>query len=358
MAKKEKREIICGIYKITNKINNKGYIGQSNNIYSRWQSYKTTLNYDEFKTVPIHVAFKEFGFDNFNFEIICKCSEEELNKLETKYIKEHNTCIKWINSWGYNIYEGGSSAGFSRKTKLVRCITTGKEYKSAKEAYFDTGCSQINIRRCCNGNYEATKDINGNKLSWEFIIEETKLDKMIRLIEQYKCEIPSDLCECLSEYIKEINKDKIYFKSESIYSFDLKGNFIKEWTSQLEVSKELNITEKTVNNALEGKMLKAGGNIICKKEDYESGNFNVDEIVDKIKNYSHPSAVKIVQLDSDNNYLSTFNSLKIASTELNIKSTTISNILMKRNIKTKDGFKFMYLSDYENTKQNIKIKRS
>ena len=40
----KKYEIICGVYSITTKINNKKYIGKSENIYVRWDEHRNDLD--------------------------------------------------------------------------------------------------------------------------------------------------------------------------------------------------------------------------------------------------------------------------------------------------------------------------
>lgn len=55
-----------GIYKWTNKINGKVYIGKSVNLYGRIRSYPNHLN----KTDKISRAFKKYGIENFLLEII------------------------------------------------------------------------------------------------------------------------------------------------------------------------------------------------------------------------------------------------------------------------------------------------
>ena len=58
---------ICGIYKITNKINGKCYIGQSNDIHRRW---KQELAPNAKLNPHLARAFEKYGIDNFEFEII------------------------------------------------------------------------------------------------------------------------------------------------------------------------------------------------------------------------------------------------------------------------------------------------
>ena len=93
----------CGIYKITNNINNNSYIGQSINIENRWIHHK---NYPkENGHYPLYLAFEKYGIENFSFEIIEECKPEELNEKEIYWIKYYNTFNQ-----GYNQTEGGQGA--------------------------------------------------------------------------------------------------------------------------------------------------------------------------------------------------------------------------------------------------------
>lgn len=91
----------CGIYKITNQVNGKCYIGQSKNIEERWKNHK---NYrQENSDYPLYIAFKEYGIQNFLFEIIEECLPEELNEKEIYWIQQFDS----YNN-GYNQTSGGA----------------------------------------------------------------------------------------------------------------------------------------------------------------------------------------------------------------------------------------------------------
>lgn len=103
------KEKICGIYKITNLVNGKVYIGQSVDIYKRWNDHKRTLKTPTEKhyNYPLYCAFRKYGLENFSFEIVEECSEEKLNKREVYYIELYRTYINWEDSNGYNQTLGG-----------------------------------------------------------------------------------------------------------------------------------------------------------------------------------------------------------------------------------------------------------
>lgn len=92
------------IYKITNLINNKIYIGQT--IYSieeRWKAHCTCVKYNNHHSL-FHNAIRKYGEENFKIELIDTADTfEELNEKEIKYIKEYNS----LTPNGYNMTEGG-----------------------------------------------------------------------------------------------------------------------------------------------------------------------------------------------------------------------------------------------------------
>lgn len=95
------------IYKITNKINNKCYIGQTiKNAEERWREHKshafgTHIN-DVNKT--LYKAIRKYGLENFTFEVLQDNIEtyEQLDKAEIYWIDFYNSFIK-----GYNETFGG-----------------------------------------------------------------------------------------------------------------------------------------------------------------------------------------------------------------------------------------------------------
>lgn len=87
---------MIGIYKITNKIDGKTYIGQSDNIERRLAEHKQQ------KAMTIDDYINILGVENFDFEVIEQCSQDELDQKEQDYIKLYDS-----QNNGYNIQLGG-----------------------------------------------------------------------------------------------------------------------------------------------------------------------------------------------------------------------------------------------------------
>lgn len=125
---------MIGIYKITNKTNNKIYIGQSNNIQRRFQEHKIA---GKKSRIPVDVAIQKYGADNFDYEILEECSIDDLNAREEYWIKKLNAIKN-----GYNCSEGGNQQSI------------GKNNGRAKLTEEDV----INIRKAYN-NHLKQKDV-------------------------------------------------------------------------------------------------------------------------------------------------------------------------------------------------------
>ena len=91
---------MIGIYKITNLINKKCYIGQSRDIQKRWNSHKTRPfnEKDEDYNKILYKAIRKYGLENFSFEVLEECKAEQLNEKENYWIKYHGYCIIFILS--------------------------------------------------------------------------------------------------------------------------------------------------------------------------------------------------------------------------------------------------------------------
>lgn len=110
------------IYKATNKINNKAYIGFA----SKWPNRKychRSLSRNGTK-VKFYNAIRKYGWDSFVWEVLYQNTDKEhtLNTMESFYITKHDT----INN-GYNMTPGGAGVlGICKDTVWVNNGTNHK----------------------------------------------------------------------------------------------------------------------------------------------------------------------------------------------------------------------------------------
>ena len=114
------------IYKITNRVNNKVYIGQTTQpLYKRWWRHCHNG-----KKSVIGSAIAKYGKENFTIEVIdTGTSLEELNEKEIYWINHYNS----ISPNGYNIAGGGRNH-----------IVTDALRKRLSEVHKGKGCGADN----------------------------------------------------------------------------------------------------------------------------------------------------------------------------------------------------------------------
>ncbi len=162
------------IYKITNTINNKIYIGQT------IQSFKNRLNEHKKKMrngskSPLYDALRKYGIENFEFKIIdTAVNQQELDSKEIFYIKQFNSRYPS----GYNLTDGGAGTFNYRHTQKDKL-----RMKKLKEGMF------LGENNPFYGKHHTTeqkekwkKDRKGRKLSEEWKLKISKTRKRIKII--------------------------------------------------------------------------------------------------------------------------------------------------------------------------------
>jgi group I intron endonuclease len=255
------------IYKITNKINGKVYIGKHCGVSEeRWKTHlKNALD----STRPEHLyrAMKKYGVENFIYEIIdgpfnLSVGDEFLNKKEKEWIKKYKSRS---DEKGYNMTEGGDGL------TAQYCSTKTKEKQSDSQDTFDYAaysCSsgrlfkvfkkrneiqkelpQVahvrHINHACNANdpYHKGKKYN-NGVAYGFMW--IKLKNNSNFPERMEI-----LPACNKK--QRIVKKKVGDNNE-IAQYTLSGQLIKTYPNVVtQVAKEIGTEYSLITNALEGK---------------------------------------------------------------------------------------------------------
>jgi group I intron endonuclease len=141
---------IYAIYKVTNKINGKIYIGFDSNWPTRKYQHKSRSKKN--KTYKLYQAIRKYGWDNFDWEIIYQSFDalHTLKVMEPHFIKEYNSF-----NFGYNMTEGGDGTpGHLRDPQIAI------EHSNRMKAYFSDPKNRIKKGEDCSKNWIIT-DPNG-----------------------------------------------------------------------------------------------------------------------------------------------------------------------------------------------------
>ena len=286
------------IYKATNKINGKSYVGQTCDFHSRvWQHQRCYEKED----CDFHRAIKEFGFDNFSWEIIETCeSEDRACELEKYYIEKFNTYRD-----GYNMTKGGKGAPYRNARAVVLLTLDGqyiKRYDSAMDAEID-GFHNADVLLNCKGKRRQTK-------GYMFMFED--------------------------EY--ESNGAKTYRKPEpngmrSIIQCDMEGNFIQKFKSLQEAARITGTNRTTISGVLSNTYKSANGYIFVYEEDFPIKDLSIYK--------KRKKGRKIAQVDAKSGeIIRVFDRISEAGESLGVNYKAIHKVIDKEG-RTAYGYKWI-----------------
>lgn len=232
----------------------------------------------------IYNSLKKYGPENHKFEIVEECESSLLNQKEMYYK------IKFLEN--------------NSQDKALFCYVNDGN----SGPYFQSGDSNIKRSKSLKNFYKKNKhSMEGKNRDLDF-------------------------------------KKKHY---KPVLQYDLDGNFIKEWASQLEVYKILKVD---INNCLKKRNKTSGGYQWRYKG--ESIHLNIEPVKPKKKRTkAHCNKISlnkmgkglkpILQLDLKGNFIKEWESQSKASEEMNLPISCINLCLSGRN-KTSGGFKWIY----------------
>lgn len=299
------------IYKITNDINKKVYIGQTiKTVNYRFKEHLRTAknHYENKQTLThFHKAIIKYGAEHFFVETIEECDDNLLDEREIYWINYYDSFLN-----GYNSTTGGQFAPQSKGQMVIQYSITGEYihlFENARKAALAVNGNENSIRDACGGRRKSSADYQWRYFEENFPLQIEPLiydhsshggaptkpviqfDKRGNIINHFSSiesaaqatgikrgnigracneegvstaggyqwrflnskDIPIDLIGEVE--IKEPPKTK----KEVIQYTKKEHKFIKEWDSIYEASNSLNIRSCLIINNCEGQQKSAGG---------------------------------------------------------------------------------------------------
>lgn len=281
------------IYKITNLINGKAYVGQHDGSKGQYYCSGAALNN----------AVKKYGKHNFSREILVKglFNPELLDFLEQEAIEKHQTYAYKYPDKGYNLtIGGGGRLGSKQKPESIRKIIDNapsksvnqftkegkfiKNYPSISEERRQTGVLVSTICRCTSG-----ESMTGGGFIWSF-------DNVV---------------------------DPIEVQKPTIFCYDLDGRFLKDYLSMGQAARELNVHYTAISNAIKFKRKSCGFLWSLERKD--------QVIPPERKNCAIKNRKAIDMLDQQGNFIRKFNSILEASSFIERVPGGFKDVMSGRN---------------------------
>lgn len=120
------------IYKVTNTIDNKVYIGQTSRSLSRRKTEHINQAKNKSRNCKyFHDALLKYGFENFAWEVLFTTNDlNVLNAKEIEFIQEYNS----FGDGGYNLCLGGNSnAGYKHSPETILKMKQRRHTESSKQ---------------------------------------------------------------------------------------------------------------------------------------------------------------------------------------------------------------------------------
>ena len=134
------------IYKVTNDINSKVYIGQTKfSVGIRWKQHLNKCRSKSFVNRPLYNAITKYGEEHFKAEEIEECSNELLNEREKYWIEYYDS---YRNGYNATLGGDGTLTHLDYDKILKYYLSCGNKTQTCR----DMECSMDTLNKVCEIN--------------------------------------------------------------------------------------------------------------------------------------------------------------------------------------------------------------
>jgi group I intron endonuclease len=265
------------IYKITNKLSKKCYIGETkeSSPETRWKQH--IYNISKGRGCPaLRDAVVKYGLENFTFEVLIICFDENRYDHERHYIKKYNSVVPN----GYNILEGGEGGGFKGKHHTPEII---ERLAAINRKRFEDPAER---KKCSDRALLQMKEVKDLKVDWgakvkssekyQLAVKEKRVGGGAHVKEKAK-DVNAKISASVKKYFKTLDDSSkaINIKKHresmakavgtKVQQFTIEGTLVKSYPSCSEAARQIGMSKSAIQMCVSGKSKTAGG-FVWKKE--------------------------------------------------------------------------------------------
>ena len=305
------------IYKITNTVSGKCYIGETakDDPEIRWNQHKATIRRGV-GCPALRDAVNKYGIENFKFEVLVICFDDARFEMERLYIKKFKSQVPN----GYNISAGGMGGSFTGKKHtpktIERIVETTRLYRQNNPDWFekyrekhrevmskvDTGSAVRNSEKFQLAKAEGRVGRRGwkNKVVKDKVVKDKVVkDKTIS-----------------SSFVDKINKLKLYYLEITEKYNKLITDIKQENKINKPIKQKSNQTDETKEKIRDS----------VNKYYAEGGYINIEKQQEAM---AKASGIKVNKYDLNGIMLGTYNSISEAARQNNLIKSTLLNRIAK-----------------------------
>lgn len=240
-----------GVYKITNKLNGRIYIGSAKEFKNRWKQHSKSLEKGKHHNKHLQASYNKHGKENFIFQIleVVEGTTRQRRKIEQKYIDQY--IDNWELCFNLNKHVNNKQGKWSKNPEITRLKMRMAKLNKLRGPQTEETKAKIGLANSFKTRTESQK----KKISLIMLNKkrssQTK-EKISKTMKEKGIKPPS-------WFGKKHSKETIQKLSKKVGQYNLNGELIEIFISISSAEKKINLAKGSITKCCKGQRKTAGG---------------------------------------------------------------------------------------------------